>query len=213
MARRSKDNAIDWGAIERQYRLGKKSNKQLGDEFQVDSSSIGRRATKYGWVVDKSKEVDAVTNTLLIQNASGNANPNATPTQLEIKAAGQASADVVLRHRRDIGRMRGAWLDVMEDIDLLNSQAGRDAIATKEEMLAAGPEGETPEEEARRIARLERKLERIFSVSDRVDNAKKAGELLEKIVRMDREAFSIGKDDGGAPGLDDLLLRVISERS
>lgn len=50
MARRTADNAIDWDAIERQYRLGAKSNKQLGTEFGASGSSIGRRATQRGWI-------------------------------------------------------------------------------------------------------------------------------------------------------------------
>lgn len=49
MARRGKDNAIDWDAIERQYRLGTKSNSQLAADFGVEVSTIGRYALRKGW--------------------------------------------------------------------------------------------------------------------------------------------------------------------
>ena len=105
MARRSKENAIDWDVIERQYRLGQKSNKQLAEEYGVQPSSIGRRATKDGWVQDKRKDVDTATNSLLIQNANGKSNPNATPSALDVKAAAQANVDVILGHRKGLARL------------------------------------------------------------------------------------------------------------
>lgn len=56
MARRSKENAIDWDAIEVAYRLGAKSNTQLANEFGVECSSIGRRAKRCGWVSGRLRE-------------------------------------------------------------------------------------------------------------------------------------------------------------
>lgn len=208
MARRSKENAIDWDAIERQYRLGKKSNKQLGEEFGVDHSSIGRRAKKCGWVADKSQEVDAITNSLLIQNASGNANPNATPTQLEVKAAAQTNADVVLEHRKDIGRSRALFRGMLEELEVASSEQGKQLIVELVEVMSPQAEDEDGIAAAARAGRMQRLLERVTGTPQRIDSAKKLVEMLEKLVRLEREAFGIDNSKGGEGGVEDVLKRV-----
>ena len=112
MARRTD---IDWTTIERAYRLGNQSNKQLAEVFKVDAASVGRKAKKDGWVQDKRKEVQSVTESVLIQatanatpdgtKATPKVNPNATPTPLQIKAAGFAAADKVMGHRTGLKRL------------------------------------------------------------------------------------------------------------
>lgn len=206
MARRTKDNQVDWDAVERQYRLGKKSNKQLGAEFDVDHSSIGRRAKKFGWVVDKSAEVEAVTQSLLIQNASGNANPNATPTQLEIKVAAQINAEVVLEHRKDIGRTRKLFRSLLDELEVFSTEEGRDLAQELIEVMT--PAADDPILEAARAARMVRLFERITSRDGRIDHTKKLTEVLEKLVRMEREAFGITNEEQGGSQIEDLLKRI-----
>lgn len=197
MARRTKDNAVDWNAIERTYRLGKKSNKQLGADFDVDHSSIGRRAKKFGWVVDKSEEVDAVTNSLLIQAASGNANPNATPSALEIKAAGQTNADVVLNQRvglRRLGALRDGMLDHMEG-----------AVAHMPDLADLIEQMRNPDDNGQ--DRVNDRMRKALGRSDLIDDLKKLAEIDEKVRKGENEAFGIGKDKGLEPW-EDLLQRL-----
>jgi len=194
MARRTKDNAVDWDAIERQYRLGQKSNKQLGEEFGVDHSSVGRRAKRYGWVVDKAAEVTAVANALLIQNATGNANPNATPSALEIKAAGQAQADVVLLHRRGLRRLAGLRDTMLDELGASSSVDGQHLIARMHEIVYG-----SDEEDSKRAEALRRELNRALSLSGRVDDLRKLAEIDERVRRGEREAFGMDDKGGGAP--------------
>lgn len=208
MARRTKENAVDWDAVERQYRLGTRSNKQLGLAFDVSFSAIGRRAAKYGWVADKSKDVEATANSLLIQNASGNANPNATPTALEVKVAAQVSADVVLSHRVDIGRTRALFRTLLEEVEVTTDPSGQTLIRALAELVNGPVEDESPEESARRVDRMRRQLAKLLDGSARIDNAKRLTEMLEKLVRMEREAFGIDSSKNGDGGIDDLLMHL-----
>ncbi|HOW46159.1 MAG TPA: hypothetical protein P5305_04070 [Rubrivivax sp.] len=212
MARRSKENAIDWDAIERQYRLGVKTNKQLGEEFGVDHSSIGRRAKSHGWVADKSKDVDAVTNSLLIQNASGNANPNATPTPLEIKAAAQVNADVVLEHRKDIGRTRALFGRLLAEVELFTEwPAAQELLREMTEIVHGGEDKDgNPKKPPRSINEM---LDRVLTGPGRIESAKKLTEILEKLVKLERQAFGIDDEDKGGSDLDRLLLKIERERN
>lgn len=211
MARRSKENAVDWDAIRRQYRLGKKSNTQLSDDFKVSVSSIGRKARDQGWVVDKSEEVDAVTNALLIQNASGNANPNATPTQLEIKAAAQTNADVVLGHRKLIGRTQNLFTTLLEELEVASDRQGQALLSMLIELTNAPDEDEDEVTARARMERMRKQRTQLLEGSNRIDSAKRLTEMLEKLVRMEREAFGIDNNKGSEGGYEEMLRRVLQQ--
>jgi len=207
MARRAAQNAIDWDAICRAYRLGRKSNKQLAQEFQVSASSIGRHAEKHGWVVDKFEEVDAVANSLLIQNASGNANPNATPTQLEIKAAGQTNADVVLGHRRGLRRLRALRDSLLTELEIVTNNRELFAqVADLVDQSGPDPNGVWKRDKLNELYR------KVTTVSQRIDDTKKLSEIDERLRRGEREAFGIDKGEDQSTPLDDLLKKIAAEK-
>lgn len=202
MARRSKENAIDWDAIERQWKLGQKSNKQLAEEFGVQPSTIGRRAEKFGWVQDKAKDVEAATNSLLIQAASGNANPNATPSALEVKAAAQANADVILAHRTGLVRESS-----VADKLLTHIESAIDELPTVSEIIDFVRKG-SPDEPENTTKALEM-LRRAASRGALVDDFKKVAESRERIRKGQREAFGIDKE-GDKPAFEyEAVLRKV----
>lgn len=201
MARRSKENAIDWDAIEKQFRLGTKSNKQLADEFGVQPSSIGRRAEKYGWVVDKAEEVEAVRNSLLIQAASGNANPNATPSALEVQAAGVAQAVMVTGHLASLARE-----DSIADKILVSIESALDATPGLSEIVEfvrkADPSGES-------LQSVGDMLRRAAGRGPIVDDFKKTVETKSRIRKDQREAAGIDKNsDKPASPYEAILKRI-----
>lgn len=202
MANRSKENAVDWDALERQYRLGKKSNKQLGAEFDVDPSSIGKRAKRLGWVADKSKDVDVATNALLIQSASGNSNPNSTPTAFEVKVAAQTNADIILAHRSSLRSMAAveekllraveAAVNKMDDIDEFFAMAKE---AFKDDPIGGGD--------------VFRGINKLLGRSALIDDYKRLVEAAERRRNGERQAFNIVdgvSDDKG--GVEAMLKRL-----
>lgn len=190
MARRSD---IDWDAIEREFRLGQKSNKQLATDHGVQPSSIGRRAEKYGWVQDKAAEVRTRAANLLVQstaaeatgNATGNANPNATPSDREIKVAARVAADVVLGHRKGLSKLSKLRDSMLDEIE---------AQTTAQDMLAEIIEvARMPDENG--VDKRSDLLMKVISLPSRVESLKKLTEVDEKIRKGEREAFGISADD------------------
>lgn len=49
MARRSKENAIDWGAIEAAFKTTPKTASELARDFGLPPSTVTRHAAKCGW--------------------------------------------------------------------------------------------------------------------------------------------------------------------
>lgn len=54
MARKS---AIDWAAVETDFRAGRQSNRQLSEKYSVSESAIRKRASAEGWVRTKPGKV------------------------------------------------------------------------------------------------------------------------------------------------------------
>lgn len=203
MARRSKENAIDWEAIHRQYRLGTKTNLQLANEFGIEASTLGRHAKKHGWVQDKTEDVEAVANSLLIQSALGNANPNATPSALEVKAAGQAIADVVLGHRVGLARLGRIRDKLLAEVELVTDNL--EEFQRLGEML-----DQSGEDENGKVIRdrLNETYRNVISMSERIDNVKKLAEIDEKVRKGEREAFGVDKVKDGGTSFEELLAKI-----
>lgn len=203
MARRSKENAIDWDAIHRQYRLGTKTNLQLANEFGIEASTLGRKAKRDGWVQDKTEDVGAVANTLLIQAVSGNANPNATPSALEVKAAGQAVADVVLGHRKGLGRLGAIRDKLLGEVEVITDNL--ENFERLGEMLDRSGEDDSGKQIRDKLNETYRA---VISMSERIDNVKKLAEIDEKVRKGEREAFGVDKVKEGVGGYEDLLAKI-----
>lgn len=199
MARRSD---IDWDAIERAFRLGTLSNKQLAEQFGVEPSTIGRREKKHGWVRDKRKDVEVATESLLIQAASGHANSNATPTQNEINVAAQTAANVVLGHRTGLRR-----LGTLRDRLLGEIEAITDNLPDFQKLGEMLDETDVNSKGVLVVDKLNQIYRRVIDMPDRVDAFKKLVDVDEKVRKGEREAFSIG-EQGGASSADDLLDSV-----
>lgn len=204
MARRSKDNAIDWDAIEKKYRLGVQSNKQLAEEFGIQPSSLGRRAEKYGWVQDKAKDVEAVRNSLLIQSASGKSNPNATPNAIEVQVAAKATADVVLSHRVGLQRQAAIESKLLNQLeDAVDKMGSLDELA---ELLRGGIGDDQSQ-----VTKAMRMLGMIADRGNLVDDFKKLVEASDKRRKGEREAFGIDAE-GDKPTFEyEAMLKRVSE--
>lgn len=84
---------VDWEAIEREYRLGKYSVRELAKRHSITHPPIIRRAAKEGWTQDKAPEVNRrVAERLLLagpSRPSGTAGTAGTPTEGTAEGTGE----------------------------------------------------------------------------------------------------------------------------
>lgn len=102
----SKRKKYDWGAIEREYRLGQKSLRAISSEFGPTPGAISKRAKKGEWIQDRSDEVRQKTKAALLketQDGNGNTDGN-TPTHEDVERAVKTNVEVVRQHRKFIKR-------------------------------------------------------------------------------------------------------------
>ena len=121
--KKEKRKPIDWESIEREYRIGVRSLKDIGTEFKVSAPAIVQRAKKYEWARDLSAKIklaaDNKVNARLL-NAEVNAE-RAINERSIVDTNATMLADKVINQRDDIKRARSIvqklWSAVESEID------------------------------------------------------------------------------------------------
>jgi hypothetical protein len=167
-------NRHDWDAIERDYRTGQFSNRELSSKHGVSHVSIGKRARKYGWRQDLSEDVRRETRARLIDDAARGVTSGVTTgnqgSQEAVRKAGEATAGIIISHRKQIDRMRNVAERQLELID---------------QMLNGDEEAKT------------KAMERLcLSKGDGMAvHLRTAIELVERVIRLERRAWGLDDEE------------------
>lgn len=198
--RRTADNPVDWELIEKEYRVGQSTLRQLAATHHVDPAAISRMAKRKGWVQDKRAEVKARSEAQLLQ-ASGKpllttVTGKSTPLDQVIDDAASARTQIILAHRRDALRGRTLALRMMDELDVMTTAPAllRDLQDCLTKCMAGG---EVPEW---LTASAERALQGALTVNNRAAVLKSLSESITKFVAIEREAFGINDPAPPSPG-------------
>lgn len=121
----------DWEAVEKEYRAGQLSIREIGRRHGVNDKAIRKKATELGWSRDLAGKVRAKVDEKLVRSLVREA--NADDAQI-IEQAAERGAAVVESHRADINqgrRIAGMLMDELrsntENIQLLEELVGQQA--------------------------------------------------------------------------------------
>lgn len=198
---------VDWEAVEMHYRAGVRSLKDIGKEFGVSDAGIIKKAKGKGWSRDLAAKI----------KAKADAKVSAAAVSAEVSAERAANEQAVvdanaelqyrirMEHRQDIQRGRTIFGTLLAEIE--HQSAALDLYEKLGELL-----NEPEITESGRIIpdKLNELYHKVISTPGRVDSAKKLVEMLEKLVRLERQAFNL--DDLKPAETDPLtkLLQTIS---
>jgi len=185
--------AVDWEAVEREYRAGIRSLRDIGAEFGVSDAGILKRAKKEEWQRDLTERIRAkaeakVSAALVSEKVSAESNAN---ERIVVEASAQVLADALLGQRRDVSRSRSIVQKLFDELE-----AQGDGLA---ELAMLGEALESGDEE--KLAQIARK---VIAFPSRVDSAKKLAESLRTLVELERKVLRI-KDD---TNLDDFAKKI-----
>lgn len=184
----------DWEAIERDYRTGRFTLRELELRHGRSASQICRRAQGEGWTKDLREVVRRATSAGIIRDLAGEAATSAqADTTAIVLAAAQAQRDVILQHRKDCALARSIATALLAEL----SEAG--AVRTRVERLLA----QVPDalDERTRAALLD-DLREIGRLHLRVGSMQRLADTLQRLHQLERRAFGIGDDeDSGADPL------------
>lgn len=187
----------DWNAIELEYRAGIKSLEQIGAEFGVTKGRISQVAKKHEWTRDLAAKIQARADARVnesVVNKELNAGKRLAENTV-VTANAELQYRIRIEHRADIGRARKLFQTLLAELELSCTQT--EQIKALFDEVHPAPPADAPQSDHGRYAKLSKGLSDVLSIPGRVESGKKITEMLEKLVRLEREAFGIKTDEGG----------------
>lgn len=184
---------VDWAAVQRDYRTGAFTLRELATKYGCSHVAIGKQAKNNGWTQDLSKAIKAATKAKLVEVtpadklAAKQVIVNDFAVTTTVLAAAEVNKQIILGHRADLRKARDVTVALLAEL--------RNAAITEEEQerlirMMAG-DGADPSDlhEARKL------LMRFTSLAGRITSVKSMAEALTKLQAAERKAF--GLDDEG----------------
>lgn len=195
---------IDWDGVEREYRAGIRSLRDIADQCGVTEGAIRKRARRDGWERDLSGRIRQHADALVRREAvrSEVRASNRVPESAIVETNARMQADKLLEHRTDIVRYRRLCQTMLCELEAESEHP--EIFAQLGEMLAA------PDD--RGIDRLNEAYRKAISLPQRIDGVKKLSETLKTLIGLERQAFGIADNsDGDKPAgtIDEIVRRVI----
>lgn len=180
---KAKRQAVDWEAVEREYRAGIRSLRDIGAEFGCTEAAIRKRAKRYEWERDVSAKVKAKAEALVrkIEVRKSVRNASAISEREQVNATAQMMADKVINQRIDIQRAR---CTVQKLWDLVDSELDHpEELANLGDLMAA------PDEFGQ--DRLNEMYRAAIGLPQQIKNAKLLADALKVLIELERRVLRI----------------------
>ena len=193
---------IDWDGVELHYRAGIRSLKSIGAEYGVSDAGIIKRAKRDGWTRNLAAKIKAKTEAKVSAAAVSavvSEQKAANEHQL-IEATSDLQVKTLMSHRTDIGRTRALFGALLGELE---AETGSLALfqALGELLDTSGPDHTG----TWRQDKLNELYKKVISTTGRIDGAKKLTEMLEKLVKLERQAFGISDGEEEKEGFDQVI--------
>jgi hypothetical protein len=175
-----KRHTADWEAIEREYRAGQLSVREISRQHEVSHVAIAKRAKAEGWVRSLAQRVrEEVTSRLVTSEVtSGNAKE-------AVETAVVRGVEVIRQHRHAIGRGRDLTLRLLDELDAATTNVGE-----LQEMIEEATAGD-------KTAQRRNAMMRAVELPSRAGVIKDLSAAAKNWVALERQAFNLG-DNGGS---------------
>ena len=187
---------VDWQSVEREYRSGVRSLRDIGAEFGISHVAIKKHADRDGWVRDLSAKIQAAAEDKVTRaevTSSVTTETKATERDV-IEANAKVIADAVLNQRTDVKRARGIVQKLFAAAEAMID--GADDFEKLCELLRA------PDENG--VDRLNDIYRKVMALPTQVDSVKKLSESLRVLIELERKVLRI--NDGSSA--DDMAKKI-----
>lgn len=193
---------VDWEAVEREYRAGIKTLRQIGEEFGCSHVGVKKKAEREGWPRDLSAKIkelaDAkVTKALVTKEVT---KETAVSERQVIEASAEMMAEVIRSHHRLLTRLRGIAMLLLDRLEA--ELEGTDLFRQLGEMMASPDEFGVD-----KVGDLYRK---VIALPTQTDTAKKLAEMLKTIIELERKVFKIDEQKPAEVNPLAELIRAVS---
>lgn len=192
----------DWEAVERDYRLGSLTLRELEAKHGASRAAIARRARAQSWTRDLTGAVRQATSAALIermvQSAAADGQERTTDAVL---AAAEVNVRVITSHRAGLARLQHVKAQLLEQIEQAAAQMPE--LAEVIEMVRQADDSG--------VDRANDALKRAMGRSSLIDDLKKLAEIDERVRKGEREAFGVDSSQGETGTVEDMLRRIAQD--
>jgi len=186
---------VDWDAVERDYRTGKFTLRELATKHGPSYAEISRKAKKYAWTKDLREVIKQATNAALLQETVTKAQKDVTET---VAVAAEVNKQVILGHRTDAKDVRATAIDLLTELGSIKM------LAEEQELLAEILAGEDAQPVD--VAKARATVRKALDVHARINSIKTLAEAFTKVHAMERQANDL---DNAPPQQDDALKALL----
>lgn len=153
----AKRQRTDWDAVERDYRTGKFTLRELAAKYELTHSAIGQKARKLGWTADLTQAIRQATNAKLIAEVVSKEVSSATQSvSTVVLAAAEINKQIILGHRNQIAQVRATVESARDKVLALGS-----SVADIKEASALAGAAESLTRSYKNLIEMERKAFRL----------------------------------------------------
>ncbi|MGN2388185.1 hypothetical protein ACTACB_17615 [Pseudomonas syringae] len=191
---------LDWEAIERAYRAGLLSAREIGTVHGVSHTAINKRAKSFNWSRDLKAKVQARADALVSKAEVSRLVSKETviTEKIEVESAATALADIKLSQRRNIGRCLDLANTLLEELSSSTDMRGDIADLIKQLKEQADDSADALE-----------LASRMSSFPRRMKSMKELSEIMKTLIALQRQAYGIDESSHEEP-YEDRLARVIA---
>lgn len=196
---------IDWEAVERDYRAGVMSLREIGAAHGLTHGAIRKRAERDGWTRNLAARIEARAEALVSKAAVSTevSKKQADTERVIVEANAEAIARIKLSHRTDIARSRSLAMGLMSELEAVTDQRG-----LLEELPAIlATEGEAGS--AQRVMLYQK----VIDLPSRTTTMKALAETLKTLVSLERESYGMQKADLQPDGEQITRIELVSVRA
>lgn len=196
----------DWEAIERAYRAGVLSVREIAASCGVSHTAIQKRAKANGWERDLKAKIKAKADSLVAKRevATQVASKSVETEREIIQVNAEVIANIRMAHRGDISRCRNLTNKLLDELESLTDEQG-----TIKSLIKQFKEGEYEDGEA--MADMLALANKIGALPSRTKTMKELAETLKTLVALERQAYDLDTKSGGNDA--DELSKMMDELS
>lgn len=193
----------DWEAIERAYRAGLLSIREIASAHGITHGAINKRAKRDGWERDLKAKIKAKADALVSKRSVSTAVSTKSPdTEREIiELNAEVIANIRMAHRGDISRGRRLTNKLLDELESLTDN--RDLFDELGELMR---EPDDNGQDKRNDL-----YQRIIDLPGRTKTMKELAETLKTLVALERQAYDLDVKQGGSE--EDTLSKLMDELS
>jgi hypothetical protein len=175
---------VDWDAVDRDYRAGNLTVRELATKHGTNHATIVRRAKRLGLTRDLSEAVREATNARLIaETITKEVTKSHHEVTNTVLAAAEVNAQVVMGHRQELSQARALANALLAELQQAALTA--DDLEMLAEILAG--EGAKPAD----LAKARNAVARTLGLGGRVTSIRALGETFVRLQAAERVAYGI----------------------